>query len=158
MNKIQLKTEVNNLLTKNKFNWIVHFPEANIFEENVQIIHHYQAELNYLPQYKELLYPRLKNFTNFIESQKNNNHTSIKSLLDLTILYYHPIKETFINPTIFEIMTVKQPVLIVHIDFKLRPLSKLPTKPRRLERWLEEDWSEKDKMIDAIKTQLKMTR
>jgi hypothetical protein len=27
-----------------------------------------------------------------------------------------------------------------------------------LERWLEEDWSEKDKMIDAIKTQLKMTR
>lgn len=158
MNKIRLKTEINNLIVKNKYNWIVHFPEVNIFDDEIKIIQHQQADLNYLPKYNELLYPRFKNFTNFIESQQEDNATSIKNLLDLTILYYHPIKETFITPTILEILTVKQPILIIHVDFKLKSLIKLPTKPRKLEKWLEDDWNEKDKMIDAIKKQIKVTR
>lgn len=143
--------------TKNfRNNWIVHFPEVNIFTDRNLYLQNQQVEKFYLPKLDESLYPRFNNFNNLISVVNSNQNSPIQNLIDLTILYYNPVKNTFTNPSLFEILTLKQPFFIINIDVKVKPINKLPTKQRKLEKWLENDWCEKDKTIELMQKQLKI--
>ncbi|CAM9023188.1 unnamed protein product [Wickerhamomyces anomalus] len=115
-----------------------------------------QVEKFYLPKLDESLYPRFNNFNNLTSVVNSNQNSPIRNLIDLTILYYNPVKNTFTNPSLFEILTLKQPFFIINIDVKVKPINKLPTKQRKLEKWLENDWCEKDKTIELMQKQLKI--
>lgn len=141
--------------------WVVHFPEVNIFNEKVYVTQAQQNSNYYLPKLENLLYPRFNNFNNLISIVQNDQLSKIpelpfKNLIDLNILYYDPLKNAFVEPKLLEIFTLKQPILIISIDIKLKPLNKLPTKQRKLEKWLEKDWCEKDKQLDLTQKNLKI--
>lgn len=137
--------------------WIAHFPEVNIVTDRSLSLQNQQLEKHYLPQFNNLLYPRFNNFTNLIKSiGKGVSYSYLKTFVGITILYYNPMKNCFTNPTLFEILTLKQPVFIIDVDIRLRPLNKLPLKERKLQKWLENEWIEKDRILEAMQKQLKL--
>lgn len=159
MNYADMEPYLNKQLSKNSNNWIVLFPEVNILTERTKFIQNQQGEKYYLPKLMNVLYPRFANFNKifkFINSKRNTELNNFRNLIDFTILYYNPIKNQFINPTLFEILTFKQPYFIIYIDMKVKSINKLPTKPKKLEKWLENNWCEKDKIIDVLERQFKI--
>lgn len=157
MNIVELEQSLNDLIKQSSNNWIVHFPEVNICTEKNRLVQGQELDKYFLPRFKDLLYPRFANFNNLIKVAHNSTVSNIRNIVGLTILYYNPLRNDFFNPTLFEILTLKQPEFIINVDFKLKPLSKLPTKHRKLEKWLEAEWSEKDKILELMRSQLKLT-
>ncbi|KAH3677095.1 hypothetical protein WICMUC_001850 [Wickerhamomyces mucosus] len=161
-NKVQLEKTLRNMVNESDpaktSNWIVHFPEVNIFDEKTHSAQTHQADKFYLPKLNELLYPRFNNFSNLIAilQKSNSGFYGFKNLIDLTILYYNPLKNMFVQPKLFEILSLKQPILIINIDLKFKPLNKLPFKQRKLEKWLELDWCEKDKVIEVMQKNMRI--
>lgn len=153
---LSLEKNISNLTKNFRNNWIVHFPEVNIITEHNLFLQNQQVEQFYLPKLNETLYPRFNNFNNLINIINSNQNSPIRNVIDLTILYYNPVKNIFNSPSLLEILTLKQPFFIISIDVKMRPLSKLPTKQRKLEKWLENEWCEKDKTIELMQKQLKI--
>lgn len=151
-----LESKISNLTKYFKNNWVVHFPEVNIFTERNLYLQNQQVDQFYLPKLDKLLYPRFDNFSNIISVVNSNQNSSIQNIIDLTILYYNPIKNTFSSPSLLEILSLKQPYFIISIDVKVKPIYKLPTKQRKLEKWLENLWCEKDKTIELMQKQLKI--
>ncbi|KAH3682938.1 hypothetical protein WICPIJ_006092 [Wickerhamomyces pijperi] len=141
--------------------WVIHFPEVNIFDEKTQLTQSQQNDSYYLPKLDNLLYPRFNNFNNLISILQKDQltkepHFPFKNLIDLNILYYDPLKNSFVEPKLLEILALKQPILIINIEIKLNPLNKLPSKQRKLEKWLEQDWCEKDKQLELTQKNLKI--
>lgn len=156
MNVVELEQSLQTLTQTSANNWIAHFPEVNICTNTNWVIQNLQLDKHNLPRFEHLLYPRFNNFSNLIKAVRNNPTSPLKNLLGLTILYYNPVKNIFTNPTLFEIVTLKQPVFIISVDFHIKHISKLPLKARKLDKWLENEWLEKDKILDAMQTQLKL--
>jgi hypothetical protein len=160
MNVVELEQQLIKLFKLKENNWIAHFPEVNICTEKNLTLQGQQLERNFIPKFKDVLYPRFNNFNNLIKAVGNNANSStgepLKNVLGLTILYYNPVKNAFTNPTLFEILTLKQPVFIIDVDFRMKLLNKLPLKNRKLEKWLENEWTEKDKILNAMQKQLKL--
>lgn len=160
MNVVELENSLNDIQRRGDNNWIAHFPEVNICTQRNLTLQNQQLGKNLLPKFKHLLYPRFNNFSNLTKTLGSSSHNlgpqHQYSILGLTILYYNPVKNTFTNPMLFEILTLKQPVFIIDVDFRLKGLNKLPMKLRKLEKWLENEWCEKDKILDAMEKQLKM--
>jgi len=151
-----LENKLTSLIRNFRNNWIVHFPEVNVFTEHNLYLQNQQVEKFYLPKLNNSLYPRFNNFINLIDVINVHQACPIQNLIDLSIVYYNPVKNVFKNPSLFEILTLKQPYFIINIDVKVKPINKLPTKQRKLEKWLENDWCEKDKTIEMMQKQLKI--
>ncbi|ODQ81276.1 hypothetical protein BABINDRAFT_160646 [Babjeviella inositovora NRRL Y-12698] len=60
-------------------------------------------------------------------------------------------EESFDPPSLLEIFSKKPSNLLVRVHVKSRLLSRVPTKRKKLEKWLENSWKEKDKLIDEMK-------
>ncbi|CCH41206.1 putative membrane protein [Wickerhamomyces ciferrii] len=153
----------NNELTDLKSNWFIHFPEVNIINDYSLALQNQQLDQYLIPKLNETLYPRFKNFNNIVSTiTKINNNTAssssnqFKNLIDFSIVYYNPLQNNFKNPNLFEILTLKQPFFIINIDIKFKLISKLPLREKKLEKWLEHLWLEKDKTIEMMQKQLKI--
>ena len=109
--------------------WIVIFPEVNIFNSESKSRQEYLGNKYFLPKLQHLLYPRTQSVFSFFA----RNEDSTVSL---------------INPTLLDLFAAKSETLVV-VHVKQHLIKKLKYKRPRLERWLEKVWLEKDAVVQA---------
>lgn len=136
--------------------WIILFPEANVWNAEDCRLHQKQCEKYYLPVLQNLLYPRFSGFYNAISSLNNKQNNKISTIYDVTIFYLKKPRisateskeygSSFAPPTLLKIFSSEDEIEVkIHVKSKL--IMRVPTKRKRLERWLEHCWVEKDKFI-----------
>lgn len=140
-------------LLKSKFSeWIVLFPEVNVWTLEGYELQQQIGEKYFLPKLEHLLYPRYSAFYNIITALTKFKPHPYSNLYDLTILYcrrqgdelnYHP-------PTLFENFSSKDPITVL-VYVKVRSIARIPNRRKKLERYLEHLWKHKDKIITQIK-------
>lgn len=160
--------------------WIVLFPEVNIWTEEDSSLQKAQSEKFYLPTLQNILYPRFSAFYNVISTLNSKGHSKFNQLYDVSILYESQNRESttpanrphtdefnavgssespqgnavsLITPNLLEIFSSDNPMTI-HIHVKSKRLLRVPTKRSKIEKWLENTWVEKDKFLDQWKTDL----
>lgn len=143
-------------LLRSKFSeWIVMFPEVNIWTESGHNLQRQISEKYYLPALNNLLYPRFSAFYNVITALHKYKPHPYSNLYDLTIIYSHKTKNgevSYTPPTLLEIFSSPSPITII-VYAKIRPISRIPQKRKKVERYLERLWKHKDKIISQIKTE-----
>lgn len=130
--------------------WIVIFPEVNIWTEEGANLQGRQSEKYYLPNLRHTLYPRFSAFYNAISSIRIFNNYKFTKLYDLSIYYEvqnKSDKETIL-PSLIDIFANEYPITI-NVDIKSKSLVRVPAKRHKLEKWLEKVWCEKDKHLHA---------
>lgn len=143
----------NKLLMSKKNEWVVLFPEVNIFTQECCKLQQFQSQRYYLPVFNHVLYPRFSSFWNVI-SVVDSNPYKFNKLYDLTIHYYKIINDNekvFISPDLLEIFASKDKIHI-NIDVKFKNIKRVPITRPKLEKWLEKTWIEKDDILDRIYT------
>lgn len=133
--------------------WIVLFPEVNIWTQNDYNLHRQQSEKFYLPITENILYPRFSSFYNIILTFHNKKVGQFSNLYDVSIVYQRASGPA---PTFLQIFSCLEPITVT-IHVKLRSLSRVPIKRKRLERWLEHTWVAKDKLITQIRANTQVT-
>lgn len=142
----------------NSTQWIATFPEVNIFSEKDLKMQNILGEKHYLPAFENVLYPRFGNFANAIGGLYKTRYTR---LYDSTIIYYNRNKITgeivdFKSPSLLSILGVRdsniETVILVHITGKF--LSHIPLKRSKLEKYLENRWIKKDKLIAKLEKRI----
>ncbi|KAI5952729.1 hypothetical protein KGF54_003596 [Candida jiufengensis] len=138
------------------FEWIILFPEVNIWSENNYNIQRQVGHKYFLPKLDNLLYPRYSSFYNIITALTKFKPHPFSNLYDLTLIYCRPGENsTELNyqpPTLSEIFASSKPITIL-VYVKIRSLGRIPHKRKKLERYLEHLWVHKDKIITQIKTE-----
>ncbi|AOA64610.1 hypothetical protein PP7435_CHR4-0245 [Komagataella phaffii CBS 7435] len=159
--------------------WISVFPEVNIWSaENNELLN----ELNekyYLPKLQNVLYPRFSSTFNVINGLYKS---SFSKLYDITILYYKKkaadpqkivkmsqtetaiqlessgepdemVRTTlFDSPSLLQVLGEYPSSFVVRVHVKLKALPRIPLKRKKLEKWLEKEWVEKDKLLEQLQT------
>lgn len=160
--------------------WIVLFPEVNIWTEEDSSLQKAQGEKFYLPALQNILYPRFSAFYNVISSLNSKEHSKFNQLYDISILYEWGSIESktltnkpptdelnsvyssgipkghdmnLISPSLLEIFSSDNPITI-YIHVKSKRLLRVPTKRSKIEKWLENTWVEKDKFLEQWKADL----
>jgi 1-acyl-sn-glycerol-3-phosphate acyltransferase len=160
--------------------WIVLFPEVNIWTEEDSSLQKAQGEKFYLPTLQNILYPRFSAFYNVISTLNSKEHSKFNQLYDVSVLYESKSIESktptnkaskdesnavsssetpqdkgvnLVSPNLLEIFSSDNPITI-HIHVKSKRLLRVPTKRSKIEKWLENTWVEKDKFLDQWKTDL----
>ncbi|TID17259.1 hypothetical protein CANINC_004023 [Pichia inconspicua] len=138
--------------------WVVTFPEVNMFTEKDLRMQNILGEKHYLPPFEHVLYPRFGNFANVIGGLYKTKYTR---LYDLTLIYYNRDKRTgkiidFKPPSLLSILGVRDPnietVILVHIAGKF--FSHVPLKRNKLEKYLESRWMKKDRLIAKLEKRI----
>lgn len=132
-------------IQRSKFpEWIVVFPEVNIWTKDDADLQKQQCEKFYLPQLQNVLYPRFSGFYNVITALSSKNNFKFSKLYDTTIVYQYDNQGA--SPSLVEIFASEIPITItVHIKSKI--LSRVPIKRSKVERYLEHSWVEKDRLL-----------
>lgn len=138
--------------------WLTLFPEVNIFTDKDLRMQNISGEKHYLPIFENVLYPRFGGFANAIGGLYKTEFTR---LYDITLLYYNRNKITgeiinFQAPSLLNILGLRdwniETVILVNIAGKF--LSRVPLKRNRLEKYLENRWIKKDKLITKLKKKI----
>ncbi|KAI5966959.1 uncharacterized protein KGF55_000368 [Candida pseudojiufengensis] len=142
---------------RSKFSeWIVLFPEVNIWSEDNYRLQQQVGQKYFLPKLNNVLYPRYPSFYNIITALTKFKPHPYTNLYDLTIIYCRPGKTStdsyYLPPTLLEIFSSQEPITIL-VYIKLRSLGRIPHKRKKLERYLEHLWVHKDKIITQIKNE-----
>lgn len=156
--------------------WIVLFPEVNIWTEEDSCLQKVQSEKFFLPKLQKVLYPRFSAFYNVISTLNKKKHSKFNKLYDVSILYDFGFEnnqclpstisgpantEAFvqsgipfdISPNLIEIFSSATPITI-YINVKSKTLQRIPTKRNKMEKWLEHTWVEKDKFLEQWESNL----
>lgn len=139
----------NKLIISKKTEWLVLFPEVNIFTDESAQLQKIQSEKFYLPIFEYLLYPRFSSLFNVILVLKTRDHHKFNRLFDLTIYYYHLNEfdeKQYISPNLLNIFGSEQKLFIT-INVKNKNLTRISANRQKLERWLEKTWIEKDQQL-----------
>lgn len=141
--------------------WIVLFPEVNIWTQEDSNLVKKQCQKYFLPNLENVLYPRFSGFYN-VMSTFDTNPNKFTRLYDITISYtrkIEPFGEVELRdhlpipitpPSLLEFFTTNSDSgrnLEVNIHVKSKLLSRIPTKRRKIEKWLEKSWMEKDRIL-----------
>lgn len=138
--------------------WLAMFPEVNIFSEKDLKMQNIMGEKHYLPAFENVLYPRFGGFANAVGGLYKTNFTR---LYDVTLIYYNRNKTTgeivnFNPPTLLSVLGLRdfniETVILVHVAGKF--LSRVPLKRNRLEKYLENRWIKKDKLIAKLEKKI----
>lgn len=122
--------------------WVILFPEVNIRTPTVTYLQQAQSRRYYLPEFKNILYPRFSGFHSAVESLCKSPETKFDTLYDVTVRY-DPAP-----PNLMQFFAASRPIVVhVHVNAKL--LSRVPYKRSKIEKWLESTWMEKDKLLDS---------
>lgn len=134
--------------------WLVIFPEVNIFSEKDLKLQNILGEKHYLPTFENVLYPRFGGFANAIGGLYKTKFTR---LYDITIIYYNKDLRNgkvinFNPPSLLNILGLRnrniETTILVYVKAKF--LSRVPLKRNRLEKYLENRWIKKDKLISKL--------
>lgn len=142
------------LLRSKLSQWIVLFPEVNIWTKEGAGLQRQLSNKYYLPHLNHLLYPRFSGFANIISALESSKPHPYSNLYDVTILYsQRHLKHFLYNPpSLLEMFSCRNQI-IVTIHIKVRPVSRIPVKRQKLERYLEHLWRHKDKLLCQLKTE-----
>lgn len=144
------ETFFNGLINSKKTEWLVVFPEVNIFTTESSKLQKVLSEKFYLPVFKHLLYPRFSSFFNVITAIQGNESFKFNKLYDLTVFYYELSEsgeKQYISPNLLKIFSNHERIFI-NIDVRFKNISRISSNRRKLEKWLEKTWSEKDQFLD----------
>lgn len=130
--------------------WVVIFPEVNIWTAQTSHLQAAQAHRYFLPEMHLVLYPRFLSFYNAIWLLRGDKITGkapkISVLYDVLIVHSKPV-------TLLEFFSCKEPhTVTVHI--KKKQLERVPLKRAKMERWLEKCWVEKDRTVRSLQGQV----
>ncbi|KAK6455126.1 uncharacterized protein RJT20DRAFT_54878 [Scheffersomyces xylosifermentans] len=137
--------------------WVILFPEVNIWTPEDASLQNKQSEKYYLPVLRNLLYPRFSGFANTMCAMKSAGNFKFTKIYDITLLYQKHIPsgsaadDTMYTPTLLESFTSKSPITIT-INVQTKSLSRIPVKRTKLERYLEHTWRDKDKLLIQLRT------
>lgn len=128
--------------------WIVLFPEVNIWTQHNANLQKHQSEKFYLPLMNSVLYPRFSSFSNVMLALNAKNAFKSYTLYDVTVFYRNHTGEDlpFRPTTLLDVFSNSEPINI-EVYVKKRHTSRVPLKRRKLERWLEHLWVDKDKHL-----------
>lgn len=140
--------------------WIALFPEVNIWTPESHKLTQMQAGKYFLPSLVNVLYPRFSGLYNVMWAIHSIPNTFTR-LYDVTVSYSGPdvpfgaVEEhagssIFAAPSLLEVLALRAP-LTVNIHVKSRLLSRMPVKKRKIEKWLERAWVDKDKTLHLQK-------
>ncbi|RLV90242.1 1-acyl-sn-glycerol-3-phosphate acyltransferase 2 [Spathaspora sp. JA1] len=140
------------LLKSKNSQWIVIFPEVNIWTKEGAGLQRQLSEKYFLPQFNHLLYPRFSSFFNVITALADIKPQPYSNLYDITILYTRRDSNeiSYQPPTLLEFFSSKIPITVT-INVKIRSVNRIPEKRHKLERYLEHLWRNKDKLIGQLK-------
>lgn len=127
--------------------WIVLFPEVNIWSEEAKDRQNRLGNRYFLPSLRHLLYPRVQSVASV--SAALNGKYKVWRLYDVTIGYFQRDEDhnlTLVRPSLFDLVLSREETLVI-IHVKERPIKKIQCKRSKLERWLEKVWVEKDSII-----------
>ncbi|QEO24268.1 hypothetical_protein [Candidozyma auris] len=131
--------------------WVVLFPEVNIWTEETAYLQSIHSRRYFLPRMTSVLYPRFSSLYNTVWSlKKERAFTKIPkftNLYDLSIVHSKPV-------TLLEFFSCKGGHKVV-VNVKQRSFQKVPLRRPKLEKWLESCWVEKNKQIRGMKNTLK---
>ncbi|RCK57837.1 1-acyl-sn-glycerol-3-phosphate acyltransferase 2 [Candida viswanathii] len=144
-------------LLKSKFSeWVVLFPEVNIWSSTGATLQREVSEKYYLPKFDNLLYPRYSAFYNVISALEQWRPHPYVNLYDVTIVYYRQPDANGIRnyspPTLLEIFACSEPITVI-VYVKIRPVSRIPEQRKKLEKYLEHLWKHKEKVIAELKSE-----
>lgn len=142
----------NKLITSKKTEWLVLFPEVNIFTSESSQLQKIQSQKFYLPVFNNLLYPRFSGLFNVVSTIKTNGNYKFNKLYDLTISYYklgESNEKIYFCPSLLEIFSSNEKIFI-NIDVKFKNLTRVSNNRNKLEKWLEKTWIEKDHALGAL--------
>lgn len=143
----------NTFFNKGGVQWLVIFPEVNIFTEKVSKLQKIMGEKYFLPMMKNVLYPR---FGGVINAVGGLYETKFTRLYDITLVYYKIGDDgqyKFECPNLMDALGALAGIgnnykLIVHVKGKF--LCRVPLKRNKLEKWVENRWLKKDKLVEKI--------
>lgn len=139
------------IVSSKKIEWLVTFPEVNIFTSEASKLQKIQCDKFYLPSFNHLLYPRFSSFSNAISMARSSDY-KFNRLYDLTIYYYKlndANEKVFFQPTLLDIFSCEGD-LYVNIIVKFKSIVNISNNRNKLEKWLEKNWIEKDKYLNDI--------
>ncbi|ODV78501.1 uncharacterized protein CANTADRAFT_22493 [Suhomyces tanzawaensis NRRL Y-17324] len=134
--------------------WIVVFPEVNIWTKLAHDIQKQQSEKYYLPMFDGLLYPRFSAFYNLISAINQSPSNKFFKIYDLSIIYElngisKDANGTIWTPSLFEIFCSDSQTTI-RVNVRVRSLTRVPSKRAKLEKYLEKLWLEKDRTLEEM--------
>ncbi|GMM38188.1 hypothetical protein DASC09_055270 [Saccharomycopsis crataegensis] len=130
--------------------WLILFPEVNIWNKTDLYLQQKQGEKYYLPKLNHLLYPRFKNFNKTIATIRKLKGLNIPHLHSLTIFYYDKLTKHEICPSLIDFVGDLPSNILVRVHIKSRSLKRLPTRSNKLEKWLENEWDSKEKLLESM--------
>lgn len=132
---------------KSRSKWIVVFPEVASWSPEEMRQHQLLCAANGAPLLKHLLYPR---FSGFVQAVDFFRDLDINAIYDLTICYSHESQPGIpVKPGITASL-VSQHEWCIDVVTKRYKMSGLPTKQKRLIKWLEKLWYRKDQKFEKI--------
>lgn len=146
-------------LMRSKFcEWVVLFPEVNIWSPTGSALQKQVSEKYYLPKFNHLLYPRFSAFYNIITALQQFESHPYLNLYDVTIVYYRQTDrnggtKNYTPPRLLDIFASSEPITVV-IYVKIRPVSRIPAQRKKLEKYLEHLWQHKEKIITELKSEV----
>lgn len=137
-------------IQRSKFpEWIVLFPEVNIWTKEDAELQKLQCEKFYLPVLLNVLYPRFSGFYNVINALSSKSNFKFSKLYDISIIYH---QKNRVSPSLIGFFASEAPLTVtVHIKSKF--LSRVPVKRSKLERYLEHAWVEKDRLLIQLESE-----
>lgn len=124
--------------------WIVVFPEVNIWTPTTAYLQKLQGLDYFLPQFEHMLYPRFSAMYNAVSMAKTTGRSKFSTMYDVTISYNHPGA-----PTLATFFASLDPIkVIVHV--KAHSMLSVPSRRKKLEEWIEKRWIEKDRRLTMI--------
>lgn len=144
-------------LLRSKFSeWVVLFPEVNIWSPNGAALQGQVSNKYFLPKFNHLLYPRFSAFFNIISILNQSKPHAYLNMYDITILYtrngHGTISNQYKPPTLLDIFASAEPITVI-VYVKIRSVSRIPTKRKKLEKYLEHLWIHKEKVISQLKAE-----
>ena len=133
------------VMTSESPEWIVVFPEVNIWTPTLAYLQRLQSLHFFLPQFDNLLYPRFSALYNALTLAKTMGGGKFATLYDVTVLYDGPNA-----PTLTRFFSSLEPIL-VNVHVKAHALTDVPVRRKRLEGWVEKQWLEKDRRLGRTK-------
>lgn len=132
------------LMRSDTSQWIVVFPEVNIWTPTSAYLQRLQETKYFLPQFDHLLYPRFPALFNAVSEVKSSGQAKFRKLYDVTITY-----QNHKAPTLAQFFASANPIQVT-IHTKSILLLSIPSRRSKFESWLEKRWLEKDRRIATM--------
>lgn len=149
LSRPMVKSLFSRVVSSESTEWIIIFPEVNIWTPATAYLQRLQGIKFFLPQFDHLLYPRFSALYNAVTMVKTMGQNKFQKMYDVTILYQDQKA-----PTLTQLFSSSHS-LQINVNVKRLPTLTIPTKKAKLESWLEKKWMEKDRKLKQMSCERK---